>query len=766
MADEHNDSDDQGLNIPTAVAIDSDKNSQYAVKWAVDNFRLKDNRIILLHVLTTPALHPNLYPQNAVPKQSLTPTQSEIHQMFLPYRGFCARKGVRVKDVIIHGLDIANTLCEYIKANFITTILLGASTRNAISRAFRNADVPSCVGKSAPDFCSVYVISKGGKALKIKSATELTTPTSTTSDDTLDSTFSPEFNRLGSWRTASPEKASSLNPSHDVVEYQHTAPWIRPPFSSKTTSSQSSEGSNELLPMATWEERYGCKNPIPGNSAATSFEYTSFGSSSTSPLNSVGFITEFGHTNTSPVNKKFVGSKNSLPDNNLLTQTKDNLRQASSGSSYQSEVYNFQSNASIEYIDHPRMSNSSRSSTNSSQAAEMEDELRRLKLELIQVAKKYNEACKEAAIAREKVREIDQWKLEEASKREGANNVQESALAMVEREEQKGNAAVMVVTKAPQLAELEFEKRRRAETKLKHEAEERQGAILACGVSRYRRYLIDEIEVATNYFSSSCKIGEGGYGPVYKAFLDHTPVAVKILKSDVLQGYKQFQREVEVLSRMRHPHMVILLGACPEYGCLVYEYMENGNLEDRLYRKNGTRTLPWRVRFRIAAEVGVALNFLHHTRPEPVVHRDLKPANILLDKNYVSKISDVGLSRMVPASSSQYHATAAAGTFCYIDPEYHQTGMLGTKSDIYSLGILLLQIITAKPAMGLTQHVQRAIETGRFSEILDPNVKDWPVEEALKFAEVALKCCELRRRDRPELDSVVLPELERLRDLE
>ncbi|KAL0396984.1 UNVERIFIED_CONTAM: U-box domain-containing protein 51 [Sesamum calycinum] len=109
--------------------------------------------------------------------------------------------------------------------------------------------------------------------------------------------------------------------------------------------------------------------------------------------------------------------------------------------------------------------------------------------------------------------------------------------------------------------------------------------------------------------------------------------------------------------------------------------------------------------------------------------------------------------------------TAAAGTFCYIDPEYQQTGMLGTKSDIYSFGILLLQIITAKSPMGLTHQVECAIETGRFPEILDQNIKDWPIEEALSFAKLALKCCELRRRDRPDLDTVILPELERLRDL-
>lgn len=227
--------------------------------------------------------------------------------------------------------------------------------------------------------------------------------------------------------------------------------------------------------------------------------------------------------------------------------------------------------------------------------------------------------------------------------------------------------------------------------------------------------------------------------------------------------------QVEVLSCIRHPNMVLLLGACPEYGCLVYEYMANGSLDDRLFRRGNTPVLPWQLRFRIAAEIGTALLFLHQTKPEPLVHRDLKPGNILLDRNFVSKISDVGLARLVPPSVAdtvtQYRMTSTAGTFCYIDPEYQQTGMLGIKSDVYSLGVMLLQIITAKSPMGLTHHVERAIEKGTFAEMLDPEVHDWPVEEALTFAKLALKCTELRRKDRPDLGTVVLPELNRLRAL-
>lgn len=229
-----------------------------------------------------------------------------------------------------------------------------------------------------------------------------------------------------------------------------------------------------------------------------------------------------------------------------------------------------------------------------------------------------------------------------------------------------------------------------------------------------------------------------------------------------------FLIQIEVLSCIRHPNMVLLLGACPEYGIIVYEYMANGSLDDRLFRRGNTPPLSWEQRFRIAAEIATGLLFLHQTKPEPLVHRDLKPGNILLDHNYVSKISDVGLARLVPAVAenvTQCRLTSTAGTFCYIDPEYQQTGMLGVKSDVYSLGILLLQLITAKPPMGLTHYVERSIEKGTFGEMLDPTVTDWPFEETLGFAKLALQCSELRRKDRPDLGKVVLPELNRLREL-
>ncbi|KAL2318015.1 hypothetical protein Fmac_031891 [Flemingia macrophylla] len=456
-------------------------------------------------------------------------------------------------------------------------------------------------------------------------------------------------------------------------------------------------------------------------------------------------------------------------------------RSSSTGQSIDKRLYNLHNTGSggsdssgshkTGSVDHgTKQECGSGSASDSQLSAEMEAEMKKLRLKLKQTMEMYSSACKEAITAQNKAIEMNQQKLNEERMAEEAKLSKEAALAMAEKEKAKAKAALEAAEEAIKMVEKEAYRRLHAEMKARREAQEKDRALnqLVCKDVRYRKYTITDIEDATQKFNPSLKIGEGGYGPVFKGQLDHTPVAIKLLNPEASHGRRQFQQEVEVLCSIRHPNMVLLLGACPEYGCLVYEYMENGSLEDRLLLKNNSPPIPWWKRFEIAAEIATALLFLHQTKPEPIVHRDLKPANILLDKNFVSKISDVGLSRLVPPSVAdsvtQYHLTAAAGTFCYIDPEYQQSGMLTTKSDIYSLGIMLLQIITAKPPMGLAHHVRRAIEKGTFSDMLDPDVPGWPLEEALAFAQLALSCAELSKKDRPDLASVVVPELSRLRD--
>jgi serine/threonine protein kinase len=214
----------------------------------------------------------------------------------------------------------------------------------------------------------------------------------------------------------------------------------------------------------------------------------------------------------------------------------------------------------------------------------------------------------------------------------------------------------------------------------------------------------------------------------------------------------------------------MLLGACPDRGCLVYEYMENGSLADRLQRINDTPPIAWFHRFRIAQEIVSALLFLHNTKPNPIIHRDLKPENVLLDANLVSKIGDVGLSTLVPlkdtlSSLTVYKKTGVAGTLFYLDPEYQRTGQVSVKSDTYSFGMVILQLLTARPPIGLPEVVERAVEDAELSSVLDESAGSWPLKEAYDLANLALSCLEMRSKSRPDLRSKVAVELERLNNL-
>jgi serine/threonine protein kinase len=194
--------------------------------------------------------------------------------------------------------------------------------------------------------------------------------------------------------------------------------------------------------------------------------------------------------------------------------------------------------------------------------------------------------------------------------------------------------------------------------------------------------------------------------------------------------------------------------------------MENGSLEDYLSNNKGHQPLHWFLRFQIIYEVACGLAFLHGTKPEPIVHRDLKPGNILLGKNYVSKIGDVGfaklISDLVPEWLTEYKETVIAGTMFYMDPEYQLTGTVRPKSDLYALGVIVLQLLTGKRPLGLILSVEDAIKKGTLSDILDKSLTDWPIAEAEVLAKLGLRCTALKCRDRPNLDSELLPELENI----
>ncbi|KAJ4957684.1 hypothetical protein NE237_024795 [Protea cynaroides] len=279
-----------------------------------------------------------------------------------------------------------------------------------------------------------------------------------------------------------------------------------------------------------------------------------------------------------------------------------------------------------------------------------------------------------------------------------------------------------------------------------------------------------DIESATESFNPSMKIGEGGFGNVYKGLLRQTPVAIKRFHFHSLeeQSNSDFQREVNVLSKVRHPNLVTLIGACPEASSLVFEYLVNGSLEDRLTCKDDTPPLSWKIRFRIAMEICSALIFLHSNEPDSIVHGDLKPSNILLDVNFVSKLGDFGIASFITRDeNSSYTRTLCCtadlkGTIAYIDPEFFATGVLTPKADVYSFGVVVLQLLTGRSAVGLAQKVKCALDQGTLNAMLDASAGDWPLVQAKKLVQMALRCCELSRKDRPNLELDVLKLLQSL----
>ncbi|KAJ7952083.1 Protein kinase domain [Quillaja saponaria] len=705
----------------TAVAIDKDKGSQHALKWAADSLLSRGRTLILIHVVQKPSSSllfggnhgavGNLNNAAASPqRQQLEKTTKDL---FLSFHCYCTRKGIQCLDVLLEDVDIVKAITEYISYAAIENLVLGATSKHGFIR-FKTSSVSSSVSKAVPDFCTVYVISKG----KISSVRNASRPAHFAS---------PLLNHI--------QKLNQKNVSLSDIPSRRMNLRDRTSFKPHSWQDESIKSP------------FGRGRGFTGRSCAeftgseTDISFVSSDRTSTDRASSV----LYDYIDSGRTSRISINSEHSFGSSRLGPKFAD------LGSPYFSSF----------------SQSSSRTSCSSQNLDEVEAEMRRLKLELKQTMDMYSTACKEALTAQQKAMELNHWRLEEDRILEEARLAQTAALAIAEKEKATCKAAMETAAASKRIAEVESHRRANLEMKALKEAEEMRKLLDNLAHIRYRRYTIEEIEAATEFFSESRKIGEGGYGPVYQCYLNHTPAAVKVLRPDAAQGRSQFQQEIDILSCIRHPNMVLLLGACPEYGILIYEYMANGSLEDRLFRKGNTPVLSWQLRFRIAAEIATGLLFLHQTKPEPLVHRDLKPGNILLDHNYVCKISDVGLARLVPAVAdnvTQYRMTSTAGTFCYIDPEYQQTGMLGVKSDVYSLGIMLLQLITGKPPMGLAHHVENSIEKGTFSDMLDPSVPDWPFEEALSFAKLALQCAELRRKDRPDLGKAVLPEIHKLRE--
>ncbi|CAD6216522.1 unnamed protein product [Miscanthus lutarioriparius] len=239
-----------------------------------------------------------------------------------------------------------------------------------------------------------------------------------------------------------------------------------------------------------------------------------------------------------------------------------------------------------------------------------------------------------------------------------------------------------------------------------------KGIVLSNGSGHHQiaaqTFTFRDLAAATSNFRADCLLGEGGFGRVYRGYLDSVSqvVAIKQLDRNGLQGNREFLVEVLMLSLLHHPNLVSLIGYCADgdQRLLVYEYMPLGSLEDHLHDPSPDKArLDWNTRMKIAAGAAKGLEYLHDKASPPVIYRDLKCSNILIGEGYHPKLSDFGLAKLGPIGDKTHVSTRVMGTYGYCAPEYAMTGQLTLKSDIYSFGVVLLEIITGQRAIDNTR---------------------------------------------------------------
>ncbi|PRQ54938.1 putative protein kinase RLK-Pelle-DLSV family [Rosa chinensis] len=287
--------------------------------------------------------------------------------------------------------------------------------------------------------------------------------------------------------------------------------------------------------------------------------------------------------------------------------------------------------------------------------------------------------------------------------------------------------------------------------------------------SELKIYDFDSILIATNNFSLANKLGQGGFGPVYKGMLhDRKEVAVKRLSSSSGQGIEEFKNEMLLISNLQHKNLVRIMGCCikEDEKLLIYEFMPNKSLDTFLFDTRKRAVLDWVTRFNIIQGIARGLLYLHHDSYVKVIHRDLKVSNILLDEKMNPKISDFGLARIVEGTQNLENTQKVVGTRGYMSPEYAMGGMFSEKSDVYSFGVLMLEIISSKKntsfslydqQIGFLAYAWNLWNEGKGLELVDEILGDsYSSLEVLKCIHIGLLCVQDNAVDRPTMADIAL----------
>ncbi|ESQ38140.1 hypothetical protein EUTSA_v10028504mg [Eutrema salsugineum] len=278
------------------------------------------------------------------------------------------------------------------------------------------------------------------------------------------------------------------------------------------------------------------------------------------------------------------------------------------------------------------------------------------------------------------------------------------------------------------------------------------------------RFDLDMILMATNDFSSENKLGQGGFGTVYKGILlNGIEIAVKRLTRGSEEGGMEFKNEVSLLTRLQHKNLVKLLGFCNEGDeeILVYEFVPNSSLDHFIFDEEKRSLLTWEVRFKIIEGVARGLVYLHEDSQLKIIHRDLKASNILLDAEMNPKVADFGTARLFDTDETRAETRRIAGTRGYMAPEYLNRGQISAKSDVYSFGVMLLEMISGQrnnsfEGEGLAAFAWKRWREGRSEIIIDPFLVENPSNEINKLIHIGLLCVQENATKRPTMSSVIV----------